>query len=593
MADGHFVKIVDTRLDTKSNSATCYVLGEGAQNVSYIPLVANSYSNQNVNFSLNNIATNTCRDSRLEMVISFVATLPITNTTAGSLNAINADNFGFRSYPVARCMASIQQKINQASYTLNTNDLLDALTFINAVPKNANFYDNTQPDCVDNWSNASGSNLTPLGPYTNTLQGNGVYKNRSLNYEIISGNTIAGNGSGSVVVQGTLVEPLITPFNNISKDDEPGLFSINGEIISIQWVSNLFNAMFAYALPTGLTFTLNSVPTCSLNGVGWTGSLPFTPPTLNCIYITPYESQIPKIPKQSIYHYNDYVQYNNNIASNVAPGGVVNLVSQVAQFTNVPQYILIYARPSNSVRDSLAGCGIPDVYMTIDNLSIQWDNGQPIFAQASTHQLYNVSEKNGLCMNREQFMGKLLNASLVASGAQPIHGVGSVLVVSPTLDLSARPHTTAGSPGRYVMQITRGTATNNTSQTYSKVDLYIVGITNGILERMGSEYRNYLLNISDKQLYQANMASPITRKMFMSQKFSNAFLSGGGISDFIKNLASSAYGMAKRGASSGLSYLQNNPALLQQGVGMAKKALGLGGKFKDVRHPRDMDLFYE
>ena len=174
MSDGHFVKVVDTRLDTKSNSATCYVLGEGAQNVSYIPLVANSYSNQNVNFSLNNIATNTCRDSRLELVVSFVATLPITNSTAGALRAINADNFGFRSYPLNRSMASIQQKINQASYTLNTNDLIDALTFINAVPKNAHFYDNTQPDCVDDWNNASGSGLTPLAPFSNTLQGNGV-----------------------------------------------------------------------------------------------------------------------------------------------------------------------------------------------------------------------------------------------------------------------------------------------------------------------------------------------------------------------------------------------------------------------------------
>jgi hypothetical protein len=591
MSDGHFVKIVDTRLDTHSNQSTCYVLGEGAQNVSYVPLVANSYSNQNVNFSLNNIATNTCRDSRLEIVISFVANIPVVNTTAGALNIINADNFGFRSYPIARSCASIQQKINQSSYTLNTNDLIDALTFINAVPKNANFYDNTQPDCVDNWSNASGSNLTPLGPYTNTLQGNGVYKNRSLNYQIISGNSVPANSNGTVSIQGTLVEPLITPFNNISKDDEPGLFAINGEIISIQWVSNLFNSMFAFALPTGLTFQALSPPTCSLNGVGYTGT--FTPPTLNCIYITPYESQIPKIPKQAIYHYNDYVQYNNNIASNVAPGTTVNLVSQVAQFTNVPQYILIYARPANSVRDAVAGCSVPDVYMTIENLSIQWDNGQPIFSQASSHQLYNVSERNGLCMNREQFMGKLLNASLVASGQQPIRGVGSILVVSPTLDLSARPHTTAGSPGRYVMQITQGTARNNTSQTYAKVDLYIVGITNGILERMGSEYRNYLLNINDKQLYQARMASPITRKMFMSQKFSNAFLSGGGISDFIKNLASSAYGLARKGASQGLSYLQSNPQLLQQGVGMAKKALGLGGQFKNVHPKRDMDLYYE
>ena len=51
--NSHFVKLIDTRLDTHSNRSTVYVLPQGAQTVSYVPLAASSYSNQNLVFNLN------------------------------------------------------------------------------------------------------------------------------------------------------------------------------------------------------------------------------------------------------------------------------------------------------------------------------------------------------------------------------------------------------------------------------------------------------------------------------------------------------------------------------------------------------------
>ncbi len=578
MSESHFVKLVDPRLETHSNRSTTYVFGHGAQTVAYVPQPASSYSNQNLTFNLNNIASFVGRDPRLVVDLTAVLTFNVTNTTNAAINLITADNFGFRSWPLNRSINSIQHKINQASYTLNTNELIDSLCRLNSVPKNVNFYDNTQPDCVDNYATATGSNLSPLASYTTTLQGDGVYKPRTLGYKV-AGNTVNSNSSATVTVTCKFNEPLASPFNNIGKSDDGVLWGINGEIISIQWVTDIFNNMFSFVAPNGLTVNSTNVDLTSVQ------------PKLNCIYITPYEEDIPKIPRQSIQHYNDYQLFTQTIqTSPLAPGASVNAVSSiVAQFTCVPQKILIYVRPSNSARKA----SLPDVYLTLNNISIQWDNGQPQLSSASSNQLYEVSQKNGLCMDREQFLGEVLNGALVASGAPPVSGVGSVLVIDPVFNLGCRPGITNGSPGRYIMQVTNANFTNNTSQTIDSLSLYIVGITNAVLERNnGTEYRNYLISLPDNALARAKSMGSVNRDDWYEERFSGNFLSGGGLGNLFKK----ALSLGKTGLSKGLNLLANNPDIVKQGLQMASAALGSGGRAGYARsvHPKkNMDLFFE
>lgn len=579
MAESNFVKLIDPRLDTHSNSSTIYVLGHGAQNVAYVPQPASSFSNQNLTFNLNNIATFVGRDPRLVLELTAVLTVNVTNNGNTAVNVINSDNFGFRSWPLNRCMNSIQHKINQASYTLNTNEIIDALCHMNTVPEHANFYENTQPDCVDSYTNATGSNLTPLASYTTTLQGNGVYKPRTLNYTV-TGNSIAANSTQTTTITCKFNEPLASPFNNIGRSDENVLWGINGEIISIQWVNDIFNNMFSFVVPLGLVLNSNSVDLTSVQ------------PKLDCIYVTPYEEDIPKIPRQSIQHYNDYQIFTQTVQNTpVTPGQTVNAVSSiVAQFTNVPQKILVYIRPTNNARKA----SLPDVYLSLNNISIQFDNGQPQLSSANSNQLYELSQKNGLCMDREQFLGNVLNSALVSAGAPPVSGVGSLLVIDPVFNLGLRAGISNGSPGRYIMQITNANFTNNTSQTIDGISLFIVGITNAVLERNGTEYRNYLISLPDGAVNRAKSLGAVNRDWWYGERFSNQFLSGGGIGSFFKK----ALSLGKAGLSKGLSLLAQHPDLVQTGLQAASSALGSGGranaKYARSVHPKkDMDLFFE
>ena len=120
-------------------------------------------------------------------------------------------------------MNSTQDQINQASYTLQTADILDGNARINLLPSDCNFYENTMPDLIDNYFSATGAKFNPLQPYSTTLTGHAVYKPCTLQYEVSSNGIVPPMGTASVTINATLYEPLVTPFTNISADDSRAL----------------------------------------------------------------------------------------------------------------------------------------------------------------------------------------------------------------------------------------------------------------------------------------------------------------------------------------------------------------------------------
>jgi len=571
----HSARITDTRLGAHKNSEVLYALEEGAAQVSYVPLVSSSHSNQGTNFSLNNISQYTARDSRLNVGLTITATLNFTNSTGSAVSAINSDNFGPRQFPLNRAISSINHKINQAAYVLNTSQILDAIARVNMHPENCNFYDNTQPDLTDSYSNATGTNLSPIGSYTSTIQGNGIFKPRSLNYTV-SGNSIAPNASGTVVITMQIYEPLITPFNNIGEKNSEALYAINGELIQITYVNDLWSNMFSYVIPAGLTLNTASV------SLGQTA-------TLFCIYLVPSDETIKRLPQESVYHYNDYMVSSIDIGA-CAAGSTIQTSSQVANFTNIPQKVLIYARLSDSARNVSS----TDKYLLIQNLSVQWDNGLPVLSQANSQQLYDISTRNGLTMPRPCFNQQVLNQSSVAAvGATPLFGCGSVGVFDPALDFALRPNQTNGSAGRYVLQVQNAIFKNNTQTNFSSCTLYIIGVSNAILERNGSQYRNFLLSVPPSVLQDSKQLPPIALDVYNSQKFDNLFLNGGGIGDWFKRQFDNLKSSVKSAAQKGISYVAEHPEVIQKA---AKFALGRGGAMVPKRHsvrPEKMDLFFE
>ena len=545
MATVKYAKVLDTRLEALSSNDICFVVEEGAQVVNYTPLNSSSHSNNNTNFNLNNIADVVCRQSRLVVGMTIDVSIPVSNNSTNTVNVITSDNFGFKQFPLNRCISSVQHQINQASYTLNTYDILDAIARVNLLPDDSNFFENEMPDFIDSYGNATGSAINPLQPYASMPVGS-VYKPRSLNIKVISGNTLAPNASGTVVLQCKIYEPLLTPWCDISGKDSRGLYAITGELINISYVTDLFNNMFAWAIPSYINYTNGSA---SVN-LG-TSALLYT------VYLTPKEQTVAQIPHESVYQYSDYSVFSNQVGSSPwVAKSVQQVSSQVVNFTNLPQKILVYARLSNSARR----CNIPDKYLAIQSLQCTFDNGQPQLTNVDLNgnQLWEVSKRNGLTLPRASFQQLKINSG-VSGYTGDLYGCGPVMVIDPSLDLGIRATDCAGSVGRYVFQVS-ATFVNNTDIDFSQVTMYVIGLTNAILERNGSQYRNYLLSSPNNIVNMVRELSPISHQEYMDAKHSNSFLSGGGVGDWFKK----AWGVIK-----------SAPSYAKEAIGIAKDLKGV------------------
>lgn len=516
-----YSRVLDSRVDNTKAEDVHFIFKEGAQNVSYTPLTSSSNSTQTTSFSLNNIADRVSRDKRLCMSLTAQFTLTCTNTAGTPQTLFNptSNNLGFKQYPLNRCVGTIQHQINQASYSLNTNQIIDSIARIQLATDNADFYNNTQPDNITNYGDAAGSNLNPILPYSSSIVGDGIYKPRSNNIDV-SGNSLTSAGTPQIVViTCTIYEPLISPFNNIGKKNQHGLYAITGENITINWVNDLFNNMLA-ANPNPL-ITINSV----VPSFGQSS-------TLNCIYLTPYPSFFKELPQKSYSHYNNYTINTQTITQTLAPFTQLTAFStQVATFTNVPSKILIYIKDSAGV----PLISTPDRYLQINSISCTFDNGNPQLSTCSTDQLYDISVRNGLEMPRDCFAQRNLQP-LAATG---IYGCGSVLVLDPALDLGIREGITDNSAGRFVFQATIN-ATNATADTFSNLVCYVIGINDAVLERSGSEYRNYLLSLPYDAFEKSRNMDVIHLDEYNDVKESNMFLSGGSFWSKIGNAFKSA-----------------------------------------------------
>ena len=520
MSSQRLLKIRDTRLDAHSYNNVNFVVKEGAAQVSYVPLAASSHSNNNSVFNLNNVGSYTARSSRIVAKYNVQLTLNCTNTDgANPHNVIQADNFGMKPWPLNNCINNINHQINQASYTLSTNEILSALTHYNLVPQDCNFYNNTQMDLVDSYQNATGTNITPLASYANTIGGDGVFKPRTTQFTA-TGNTLAPGATGNVVVNVELWEPLISPYNNVSKKDAQSLWAINGEIITLQYVTDLFSNMFAFWAPPNIVLNSTNV---SLGAQAY----------LYLEYLIPTKELADRLPSSSVYHYNDYSVFSNNAGPCPAGGVLLDQPSQVVTFTNIPSKILVFARESNSNITAQS----PNRFLKINRVSATWENQNPVFNNATPDQLYQVSVRNGLTTPRPVWKKEVLNRAEVLNGSPSLVGAGSVLCIDPSIDLGIRQGESTSSTGRYIFQITCDLA-NPSPDAFNNVVLYVVGISNGILERVGSEYRSYLLNVPRNVLEVAKDADYIPLQEYMDAKHANLFLSGGGIGDWFKKAVS-------------------------------------------------------
>ena len=539
------LRVVDERITDSSPQNVSVVLKEGAMTTNYQSLPANGYSNQSINFNLNNIGNQVYRDPRLCIGMQAIDVFQVTNTSATAVDAfITSDNYGNKPWPCNRLWA-ISHQINGATENLNTYDVIDALCRLNILPEDMNWIDNTLPDFIDNYAAATGSNFNPIQSYSATLPGDGVFKQRSLNFSCQSyysgtlhanSSFVPGSGTGggvaTIIVTHNYYEPLISPFLNISSKNGRGAVGITGEIINLTVQPDIFNNMRAFVNAYPLV-TVNSTNTYIAGTVPLAAPLNFSLqiPTLYPIILTPYKSVQDNIPYEDVYEYNKItVQTSPNIAGSLAAQTQITGVSSVvAQYDHLPELLAWYIRTTNGYRTSAT----PDKFLQYVNASFTMNQGNPQLNGAIPDQVYDIALRNGLKTPRACWKQAILNYNSNVNGY--LYGSSGPVVLSPALDLNAQEGLMTGTVGQFTFQMTNGTFKNATDTAFSNISLYVLAIQKGVLKREGLQYNSKLLDVLPSQIEHSRMLPPVMDSQYRHALRRNGFM-GAGIGDFFKDV---------------------------------------------------------
>ena len=432
-------------------------------------------------------------------------------------------------FPFQASLSTMQSTINNCSTSINIGDVLPQLLRMTS-KRDLQKYNSTTPaypdslwgnysDAGNNWkagnatiysqtaSNPLGSvactsydeNFVPRGAYPTKYM---VYQYQANGTDFVSNSPIAENADARfvIVVQANITEPLfLSPFLNcMPHGNQAGFLGLNTLTLNLN-VGSL-QRVIRTAQSRAVTYSTGKpgiVPLYGWNIVGGSVALPgapanafgvnqlFTSTRLLCQFISLNPSQSSKIALRNIVEYTDYPRFITayNAVNPVNPGTAAadnnkanfysivpsagNISSNNLQLNQIPSRFIIVAR----IPPSLQNAAMPDIFLPITNISINFNNKSGILASGTQMDLYNLSVKAGSSQSWQEFQGvttttlsttpssiTIVDAALPQTvslaptyATYQVPTTGSMLVIE-SVDLGLEDYLSAGSLGQYNFQ---------------------------------------------------------------------------------------------------------------------------------------------
>jgi hypothetical protein len=418
------------------------------------------------------------------------STINFTINLGGAANQVpvgeNCINWGLTealsAFPLQSLFTTVQATINNSSTSVNLQDILPMILRMNDNRKLARYNSMTPslPDCqwgafnqavnvagpIANSNNNVLSSLNNNG-YDNDFQPRGSYPVTLLGitHDITGGgvdNSLISTNVLDTWVIGLSVnvtEPFLalSPFTNCmpqSNQSGSGLIGINNMSIVCN-VDNTCRRLLGTA-NTGIAGGNISgyISNISLGyNVGGNSVPAFQNSRLLFNFQTLTSMQYSKISSKCIVPYTDYPRYlttftNNEVmAPKPAASSLKTLTSQNLQLNQVPGLIMISVR----VPMSQQNWNNTSSFLTIKNISINFNSQSGLLASATSQDLYNISYRNGCAQSYYEWAGynnNFVNGPPNTSAVQ----TGSLLVLNPALDFSLPEFLSCGSLGQFSFQ---------------------------------------------------------------------------------------------------------------------------------------------
>ena len=525
-----------------------YAVEKGALSITNVSFNAQTANQSTQQFNVIVPSENVFIDRAVDWVSGGVLSIPVvtgaavgSETGKGTSVLMTMGEVAWAAFPSHQCVAQMTATINDATVTVNTQDVLNQVLRLQDL--SAHRKQRTCPTMLDKYALEQG-----VGYGTST----GVFPNSPLGgFGDAFDSDIVPNGAwsqfyfcnadGSTTLGGTNLNAVGLPVN---------VGSGTAQTVYIRWQSTekLLLPPFifgdAFELSTGLfgvqnfqvQMNMTSTPSRAIRvaqqyigrGVGsttvasigapqWvtgiTGSYAPYPiqPSLAVQFLTP-ALDVP-LPPKSVVPYMEFPRYITTGLSAItstlgqaptsAKGivtGATTLQSNTITLPNIPDLLMVYLKPS--IADvALFGSApyssgpttwnptIADFTLPIQGISVNFDNFSGLLANHTQYQLYKMSVANGLDMSFPAWSGETRDA--VSATASPfVSTVGGPLILRPGRDFALQAGQAPGLVGNFTLQfnITVGNQFASTILA-GGVNLYVVPVSSGFFETIKGSSR--------------------------------------------------------------------------------------------------------
>lgn len=451
-------------------SELVYAVQTGAAQKTAQSFQATSASNSSIVFSIQVPSENIVVDRAVTVSAQVYLTVNIGTAAVGA--GVPAGELAFnlgltdslQAFPLNKLFTTAQSTINNVSVSSNEQDIVDALLRMNN-SRELYRYNSTTTSLPDqaylNYQDAVLANNNPLASY-NTASYDVDQIPRGAFPVIVNTPSnpivhhITGGGTDDSLVSTDVddwwtipitfqtIEPLLTlsPFTWCDPEyNAQGLVGINNMSFNFT-IDNSCKRVWSSAFSYGGPYTV------SLGWAGFNNNNPFQNVQMQFEFLSTQPTQL--IASKNVCPYYDYARYISNANGGVTfnPGVPATFTSNTIQINQIPDYFIVYARIPMSQQTVLDSAS----FLTINNVSVNFNNASGLLSSFSQNQLWNMSRKAGLNMNYDEWRGTSLRNSVNGEG-ELVNTTGSILVID-AASLSLPSYLVAGNLGNFQFQIT-------------------------------------------------------------------------------------------------------------------------------------------
>ena len=495
-ADFKTALIKDSRIAGITSQLT-YAVMSGGSSCNYQSFPAISPNSTSITFNVNVPSENTIVNREVLVKTKINFTMEITNVASGSYALALGQNDAPAPFPLNQLFQTATAQINNTSVSVNSQDVLPSILAMTS-QEEVSKYNGMTPHLLDNYyfnfgDTTTTANNNPLGNYqlsnldpAYTPRGVHPVKIMGINRLVLpstNSKTLVSSGATDVFTIGLQIEvcePIfcLSPFLYGSPEfNSQGLVGVS----NINFTFNIDSAFKRFWSSANSGYTLNSikgginVPTDTTNNT--TSVFP------NCEMLVNFISSQPedRIEARNVVPYLDLPRYitssSETLTASASP--TTTLTANNITLNQLPDYFIISVRKRIQDMKYYEASG----FLAIQNIKINLNNVSGLLSSASREDLYRMSRKNGSHQSWEAFSGqvqKFATASATGASVALMPTIGSVLVLSPAMDLSLPSYLSNGSLGSYNLSFTIDVK-NYTSADITSSEIVVIACNSGVM----------------------------------------------------------------------------------------------------------------